>query len=190
TPQETMMNPTTIYGITKLAGEFLGNYYYSKFGLDVRGIRFPGVISNVAPPGGGTTDYAVEMFYDVIKKGNYTSFLSENTKLPMIYMPDCIKSVKDLMNAELTNLKHHTDFNLAAFSFTPVELADEIRKYFLDFKVDYVPDSRQVIADSWPRSINDSAARIEWSWNPNYDFYSMVEDMLKVLGERYALGKL
>lgn len=190
TPQETMMNPTTIYGITKLAGEFLGNYYYTKFGLDVRGIRFPGVISNVAPPGGGTTDYAVEMFYDVIKKGNYTSFLSENTKLPMIYMPDCIKSVKDLMNAELTNLKHHADFNLAAFSFTPVELADEIKKYFLDFKVDYIPDSRQVIADSWPRSINDSAARIEWSWNPNYDFHSMVEDMLKVLGERYALGKL
>ena len=109
TPQETMMNPTTIYGITKLAGEFLGNYYYTKFGVDVRGIRFPGVISNVAPPGGGTTDYAVEMFYGAIKKRNYTSFLSENTKLPMIYMPDCIKSVKDLMNAKLTDLKHHTN---------------------------------------------------------------------------------
>jgi nucleoside-diphosphate-sugar epimerase len=190
TPQETMMNPTTIYGITKLAGEFLGNYYYKKFGLDVRGIRFPGVISNIAPPGGGTTDYAIEMFYDVIKKGNYTSFLSEDTRLPMIYMPDCIKSVKDLMNAELNKLRHHTDFNLAAFSFTPIELADEIKKYFLDFKVDYVPDSRQVIADSWPRSINDSAARIEWSWNPSYDFHSMVEDMLKVLSERHALGKL
>jgi threonine 3-dehydrogenase len=190
TPQETMMNPTTIYGITKLAGEFLGNYYYNKFGLDVRGIRFPGVISNIAPPGGGTTDYAIEMFYDVIKKGNYTSFLSEDTRLPMIYMPDCIKSVKDLMNAELNKLRHHTDFNLAAFSFTPIELADEIKKYFLDFKVDYVPDSRQVIADSWPRSINDSASRIEWSWNPSYDFHSMVEDMLKVLSERHALGKL
>jgi threonine 3-dehydrogenase len=190
TPQETMMNPTTIYGITKLAGEFLGNYYYKKFGLDVRGIRFPGVISNIAPPGGGTTDYAIEMFYDVIKKGNYTSFLSEDTRLPMIYMPDCIKSVKDLMNAELNKLRHHTDFNLAAFSFTPIELADEIKKYFLDFKVDYVPDSRQVIADSWPRSINDSASRIEWSWNPSYDFHSMVEDMLKVLSERHALGKL
>jgi threonine 3-dehydrogenase len=190
TPQETMMNPATIYGITKLAGEFLGNYYYKKFGLDVRGIRFPGVISNIAPPGGGTTDYAIEMFYDVIKKGNYTSFLSEDTRLPMIYMPDCIKSVKDLMNAELNKLRHHTDFNLAAFSFTPIELADEIKKYFLDFKVDYVPDSRQVIADSWPRSINDSASRIEWSWNPSYDFHSMVEDMLKVLSERHALGKL
>ena len=189
TPQETMMNPTTIYGITKLAGEFLGNYYYTKFGVDVRGIRFPGVISNVAPPGGGTTDYAVEMFYGAIKKRNYTSFLSENTKLPMIYMPDCIKSVKDLMNAKLTDLKHHTNFNLAAFSFTPIELAAEIKKYFIDFKVNYVPDSRQAIADSWPRSINDSAARTEWSWKPNYNFHSMVEDMLKILSERYALGK-
>lgn len=189
TPQETMMNPTTIYGISKLSGEFLGNYYFNKYGVDVRGIRFPGVISNVTLPGGGTTDYAVEMLYSVIEGRNYTSFLSENTKLPMIYMPDCIKSIKDLMNANLIDLKHHTDFNLAAFSFTPVELATEIMKFYPDFKVDYFSDRRQAIADSWPRSIDDTAARIEWNWEPSYDFPSMVKDMLKILSERYALGK-
>ncbi len=189
TPQETMMNPTSIYGITKLAGEFLGNYYFNKYGVDVRGIRFPGVISNVALPGGGTTDYAIEMLYSVIKKRKYTSFLSENTKLPMIYMPDCIKSINNLMNVKLIDLKHHTDFNLAAFSFTPFELANEIKKYFPDFKVDYLPDRRQAIADSWPRSIDDSAARFEWNWKPTYDFPSMVNDMLKILGERYNKKK-
>ncbi len=179
-----------MYGITKVVGELLGNYYFEKFGVDVRGARLPGIISNVAPPGGGTTDYAVEIFYEAIKNRRYTCFLREDTALPMMYMPDCLKAFVNLMDAPLEGLRHHTDFNLASMSFTPAELAAEIKKHIPEFTISYRPDYRQAIADSWPKSIDDAAAREEWGWSPDYDLESMVEDMLKVLGARHARGEL
>ena len=190
TPQETVLKPRTIYGVTKVVGELLGNYYFEKWGVDVRGARLPGVISNVAPPGGGTTDYAVEIFYDAIKHQKYTCFLKPDTKLPMIYMPDCLKAFKQLMEAPIENLKHHTDYNLGAISFDPTELVAEIKTHIPEFTITYEPDFRQKIADSWPKSIDDSAARSEWGWSRDYDLKAMVADMLKVLGERYQRGEL
>ena len=190
TPQHTVLKPRTIYGVTKVVGELLGNYYFEKWGVDVRGARLPGVISNVAPPGGGTTDYAVEIFYEAIKHQEYTCFLKPDSTLPMIYMPDCLKAFKELMDAPIENLKHHTDFNLGALSFNPAELAAEIKKHIPEFKISYKPDFRQKIADSWPKSIDDSAARLEWGWSPDYDLGAMVADMLKVLGERHKRGEL
>jgi nucleoside-diphosphate-sugar epimerase len=181
TPQDTVLRPSTMYGVTKVTGELLGNYYVTKYGVDVRGIRFPGVISNVAPPGGGTTDYAVEMFYEAIQNGRYTCFLRADSTLPMIYMPDCLKSVVDIMCAEASSLIHHTDFNLASMSFSPAELAQEIKRHIPDFEIKYAPDSRQAIADSWPRSIDDSAARREWGWRPSYDLPKMATDMIRAL---------
>jgi threonine 3-dehydrogenase len=189
TPQETVLRPRTIYGITKVTGELLGDYYYNKYGVDVRGIRFPGVISNVAPPGGGTTDYAVEIFYEAIKNNSYTCFVREDTVLPMIYMPDCLKSAMVLMEADLDRLKHHTDFNLSGMSFSAGELASEIQKHLKGFTVEYQPDYRQKIADTWPKSIDDSASREEWGWEPDYDLASMTEDMLKKLRIRYNRGE-
>ena len=179
-----------MYGITKVAGELLGDYYFSNFGVDVRGVRFPGVISNVTPPGGGTTDYAVEIFYEAIKSGNYTCFVEEKTVLPMIYMPDCLKSALDVMDADLSNLEHHTDFNVSGLSFSAGELASEIKKHIPDFKVSYSPDYRQQIADTWPRSVDDSAAREEWDWKPEFGLESMVSDMLACLTARYEAGDL
>jgi len=190
TPQETVLKPRTIYGVTKVVGELLGNYYFEKWGVDVRGARLPGVISNVAPPGGGTTDYAVEIFYDAIKHKKYTCFLKPDSKLPMIYMPDCLKAFKQLMEAPIENLKHHTDYNLGAISFDPAELVAEIKTHIPEFTITYEPDFRQKIADSWPKSIDDSAARSEWGWSRDYDLKAMVADMLKVLGERYQRGEL
>lgn len=190
TPQETVMRPKTMYGITKVTGELLGNYYHHKYGVDVRGARFPGIISNVAPPGGGTTDYAVEIFYEAIKSGRYTCFLRPDSTLPMMYMPDCLKGVIQILEADLSTLRHHADFNMGALSFSPKELVAEIRKHLPKFEVEYRPDYRQAIADSWPKSIDDSAAREEWGWNPEYDLAAMVDDMLKVLGERHRRGKL
>ncbi len=190
TPQETVLKPRTMYGLTKVAGELLCNYYFEKFGLDVRGVRYPGIISNKTLPGGGTTDYAVEIFYEAIKHKRYTCFLRADSTLPMMYMPDCIKATIDLMNADLSRLEHHADFNLAAISFSPEELAAEIKKHIPEFTIDYEPDHRQAIADSWPKTIDDSAAREEWGWEPSYDLPAMVEDMLKVLGERHRQGKL
>jgi nucleoside-diphosphate-sugar epimerase len=190
TPQETVMRPKTMYGITKVTGELLGNYYHYKYGVDVRGARFPGIISNVAPPGGGTTDYAVEIFYEAIKSGRYTCFLRPDSTLPMMYMPDCLKGVIQILEVDLSTLRHHADFNMGALSFSPKELVAEIRKHLPKFEVEYRPDYRQAIADSWPKSIDDSAAREEWSWNPEYDLAAMVDDMLKVLGERHRHGKL
>ncbi len=190
TPQETVMRPKTIYGITKVTGELLGNYYFYKFGVDVRGARFPGIISNIAPPGGGTTDYAVEIFYEAIKNGRYTCFLKPDSTLPMMYMPDTLKGIVNLLEADLSELRHHTDFNMSALSFSPAELASEIKKHVSDFQIDYKPDYRQAIADSWPKSIDDSSAREEWGWKPDYDLPAMVKDMLEVLGERHRLGKL
>ncbi len=186
TPQETVLRPTTMYGVTKVAGELLCDYYFRRFGVDVRGVRYPGVISSETPPGGGTTDYAVEMFYEAIRHKRYTCFVREDTVLPMIYMPDCIKAAIQLMEADLSKLKHHTGFNLAAMSFSAGELAAEIRKHIPDFVCEYKPDFRQEIADTWPRTIDDSAAREEWGWEPEYDLASMTADMLEKLRSRMA----
>ena len=184
TPQETILRPTTMYGVTKVAGELLCDYYFHHFGLDVRGVRYPGIISSETLPGGGTTDYAVEIFYQALKRQRYTCFLREDTVLPMMYMPDCIKATIDLMEADLSGLKHHSDFNLAAMSFSPAELAAEIKKHIPEFTCEYQPDFRQAIADSWPRTIDDSAAREEWGWQPSYDLAAMTADMLEKLGQR------
>ena len=190
TPQETIMLPKTMYGVTKVAGELLCNYYVRKYGLDVRGVRYPGIISNETLPGGGTTDYAVAIYYDAIKYGKYTCFVREDTVLPMMYMPDCIKATIDLMEADFSRLRHHADFNVAAMSFSAGELAAEIKKHIPNFTVTYEPDFRQAIADSWPRSLDDSAAREEWDWQPAYDLAAMTVDMLDTLGKRHAEGKL
>jgi nucleoside-diphosphate-sugar epimerase len=190
TPQETILRPRTMYGVTKVAGELLCDYYVRRFGVDVRGVRYPGIISSETLPGGGTTDYAVEIFYKAIETGRYTCFLRHDTTLPMMYMPDCIKATMDLMEADFSRLKHHADFNLAAFSFSPADLAAEIRKHVGHFTIDYQPDFRQAIADSWPRSIDDSAARSEWGWRPAYDLAAMTADMLHRLGKRHAEGRL
>ncbi|UCD43982.1 MAG: NAD-dependent epimerase/dehydratase family protein [Candidatus Bathyarchaeota archaeon] len=185
TPQDTVLKPRTMYGLTKVSGELLCNYYYERFGLDVRGVRYPGIISYKTPPGGGTTDYAIEIFHEALKRKDYTCFLREDSTLPMMYMPDCIKSTLDLMDADLEALIHHADFNLAAISFSPKELADEIRKHIPELAVKYEPDSRQAIADSWPKTIDDSAAREEWGWRPGYDLAAMTEDMLRNLRTQY-----
>ncbi len=190
TPQETVLRPRTMYGITKVSLELIGNYYFEKFGLDVRGVRYPGIISNKTPPGGGTTDYAVEIFYEAIKHKHYTCFLREDTVLPMMYMPDCIKATIDLMNADLSRLKHHGDYNLSAMSFSPRELAEEIKKHIPEFTIEYKPDYRQAIADSWPKTIDDSAAREEWGWKPSYDLAAMTKDMLEKLKKRHEEGNL
>ena len=190
TPQETILKPKTMYGVTKVTGELLGDYYFKKFGIDVRGIRYPGIISSETLPGGGTTDYAVEIFYEAIKNKKYTCFLKKDTALPMMYMPDCIKATIDLMEADVTKLKHHCDFNIASMSFSAGELVEEIKKHIPEFKCEYKPDFRQAIADSWPQSIDDSSAREEWGWNPSYNLQSMTKDMLKILGKRYKDGKL
>ncbi len=190
TPQDTVLSPTTMYGVTKVAGEQLCDYYVLKYGLDVRGCRFPGIVSHQALPGGGTTDYAVAIFYEAVKHNRYTSFLRADTRLPMMYMPDCLKSVLDLMAADFSRLKHHSNFNLAAMSFSAGELAAEIRKHRPEFVCTYEPDFRQAIADSWPVSIDDSAARAEWDWRPDFDLARMTGDMLEVLGRRHAEGRL
>ena len=189
TPNDTILKPKTMYGVTKVAGELLGDYYFKRFGVDVRGIRYPGIISNETLPGGGTTDYAVEIFYEAIKNKKYTCFLKKDTFLPMMYMPDCIKGTIDLMKVDIKKLKHHCDFNMSSMSFSAGELEAEIKKYIPDFKVDYKPDSRQAIADSWPKSIDDSVAREEWGWMPSYDLSAMTKDMLDVLGKKYREGK-
>jgi len=190
TPQETVLKPRTMYGITKVVGELLGNYYFERHGVDVRGARLPGIISNVAPPGGGTTDYAVEIFYEAIKHGRYTCFLEEDTVLPMMYMPDCLKAFVTLMEAPLYSLRHHGDYNVGALSFSPKELAAEIKRHIPGFEVRYEPDYRQAIADSWPKSVDDSASREDWGWSPDYDLPAMVEDMIDVLGARHREGGL
>ena len=187
TPQHTVIEPVTMYGITKYAGELLARYYVYKYDLDIRGVRWPGIISSEAMPGGGTTDYAVEIFYHALTEGRYTCYLREDTMLPMMYMPDAIKSVVDLMKASRSRLKLFVGYNVAAFSFTPKQLADEIRKYIPHFQVEYKPDFRQQIADSWPRTIDDSVAREEWGWKPEWTFEAMVRDMLIKISRK--LGK-
>ncbi len=178
TPQETILKPTTMYGVTKVSGELLGDYYVRRYGLDVRGLRYPGIISYETLPGGGTTDYAVAIYYDAVKYGKYTCFVKEDTRLPMMYMPDCLKATIDLMQADFANLKHHCDFNVGAMAFSVGEMVESIRKFIPDFKIEYKPDHRQNIADSWPDSVDDTAARKEWGWEPKYDLDAMTEDML------------
>jgi nucleoside-diphosphate-sugar epimerase len=190
TPQQTILRPTTMYGVTKVAGELLCDYYVQRFGLDVRGVRYPGIISSETLPGGGTTDYAVAIFYEALKHGRYTCFVREDTVLPMMYMPDCIRGTIKLMEADFSQLKHHSDFNMAALSFSAGELAAEIQKHIPDFVCEYEPDFRQQIADSWPRTIDDSAAREEWGWEPKFGLAEMVKDMLENLGRKHAEGKL
>ena len=190
TPQETVLRPTTMYGVTKVAGELLCNYYFKRFGLDVRGVRYPGIISSETLPGGGTTDYAVAIFYEALKHKRYTCFVREDTVLPMMHMPDCIRATIMLMEADLSRLKHHADFNLAGLSFSAGELAAEIKQHIPEFVCEYEPDFRQAIADSWPRTIDDSAAREEWGWVPQYDLPAMVTDMLEKLGKKHAEGRL
>lgn len=185
TPQETILKPTTMYGVTKVSGELLGDYYAKKYNIDIRGIRYPGIISNETLPGGGTTDYAVEIFYEAIKNKEYTCFVKKDTILPMMYMPDCIKATIDLMEADPGKLKHHCDFNVTAMSFSAEELANEIKKHIPEFTCKYKPDFRQKIAESWPQTIDDTAARDEWKWEPEYDLPKMTEDMINVLGQRY-----
>lgn len=185
TPQDTVQRPTTMYGVTKVAGELLCDYYAHRFGLDVRGLRFPGLISYTAPPGGGTTDYAVAIFYDALRHGRYHCFLGPDTRLDMMYMPDAIRAVQELMAAEPSKLRHRNAFNLAATNFTPAELAAEIRRHLPGFVIEYDVDPvRQAIADSWPESLDDSAARAEWGWQPRYDLATMVADMLEQLRSR------
>jgi len=185
-PQETILRPTTIYGASKVAGELLCEYYARKYSLDVRGMRYPGIISSETPPGGGTTDYAVAIFHEAISRGRYTCYLREDTVLPMMYMPDCIKATIDLMNADPTTLIHHADFNVAAMSFSAGQLADAIRRHIPGFVCEFAPDARQAIADSWPQTIDDTPARMEWAWEPAYDLETMVRDMLDRLGARRA----
>ncbi len=184
TPQDTVLIPRTMYGVTKVAGELLCNYYFNKYGLDVRSVRYPGIISSETLPSGGTTDYAVEIFYEAIKNRQYTCFVREDTVLPMMYMPDCIKATIDLMEADFSKIKHRTSYNVSAISFSAGELAAEIRKYIPSFKCDYKPDFRQQIADSWPMSIDDSVARREWGWNHTYDLASMTKDMIEKLSKK------
>ncbi len=190
TPNDTILKPTTMYGVTKVCGELLCDYYVNKYGLDVRGLRYPGIISAETLPGGGTTDYAVAIYYEAIKNKKYNCFVREDTRLPMMYMPDCIKATLDLMEAPFDNLKHHSDFNVGSMSFDVTSLAAEIKKHIPEFECTYDPDFRQAIADSWPSSVDDSAAREEWGWAPAWDIEAMTGDMIEKLGARHKEGKL
>ncbi|MDD5306423.1 MAG: NAD-dependent epimerase/dehydratase family protein [Deltaproteobacteria bacterium] len=190
TPNDTVLKPTTMYGVTKVAGELLCDYYVRRYGLDVRGLRYPGIISSETPPGGGTTDYAVAIYYEAVRQKKYTCFVREDTRLPMMYMPDCLKATMDLMAAPFETLKHHSDFNVGSMSFSAGELAAEIKKHVPEFKVAYEPDFRQAIADSWPRSLDDTCARQEWGWKPAWDLAAMTKDMLEALRKRHTAGKL
>ncbi len=185
TPQDTITRPSTIYGISKVSGELLCDYYHLKYGLDIRGLRYPGIISNVALPGGGTTDYAVLIFYDALKDGRHTCFLKEDTALDFIYMPDALEGAVKLMEADPAKLRHRNAFNITAMSITPKQLAAAIKEHKPDFTIDYEIDPvRQEIADSWPNSLDDSEARTQWGWDPQYDLKKMTTDMLEVLAAR------
>jgi nucleoside-diphosphate-sugar epimerase len=185
TPNDTILQPTTMYGITKVSGELLGAYYFRKFGVDFRAVRLPGIISGETLPGGGTTDYSVEMYYAAVQGKRYTCFVREDTVLPMMYMPDAIKSLIDLAEADGSRLKHRV-FNVNSMSFSAGELASSIRTVVPAFTCDYKPDYRQAIADSWPRSLDDSAAREEWNWKPTFGLSRMTNDMIQKLGLKLA----
>ena len=187
TPQYTVMEPNTVYGITKQAGERWNEYYFNKFGVDVRSIRYPGLIGWKAAPGGGTTDYAVDIFHQAIQHEKYESFLSENTGLPMMYMPDAIRATIELMEAPAEQVKIRSSYNLAGVSFTPKQIAEEVKKHIPDFKMTYKPDFRQAIADSWPSSINDNYAQKDWGWELKYDLEKMTSDMMINLNKQYKI---
>ncbi|MDN4071473.1 L-threonine 3-dehydrogenase [Fictibacillus terranigra] len=185
TPQDTIQRPTTMYGVNKVSGELLCDYYYHKFGVDTRGLRFPGLISYVAPPGGGTTDYAVEIYYEAVRKGRYTSFIDAGTYMDMMYMPDALNAIINLMEADPTKLVHRNSFNVSAMSFEPEQIAAAIKKQMPSFTMDYDVDLvRQAIADSWPNAIDSSAAAAEWSFKADYDLDKMTEDMLLRLNDK------
>jgi len=180
TPQDTVQHPSTIYGITKVTGELLCDYYHRRYGVDARGVRYPGLISNQVLPGGGTTDYAVDIFYAAVKQRHYDCFLRADTQLDMMYMPDAIQAAIQLMETDARRLTHRNGFNATAMSFTPAQLAAEIQRHLPGFTISYAIDPlRQAIADSWPRHMDDSAARNEWGWQPQYDLAAMVTDMLR-----------
>ena len=181
TAQSTILEPETMYGITKKAGEDLGNYYFYKYGLDVRGIRYPGLISYQSMPGGGTTDYAVDIYHKAVAGEHFECFLKEGTRLPMLYMSDAVKGTIELMEAPVEKLSHHYAYNLGAMSFAPEEIAAEIQKHIPEFSISYKPDFRQQIAESWIENMDDSCARNDWGWNPKYDLTSMTEDMISNL---------
>ena len=185
TPQYTIMDPNTVYGISKLAGERWIEYYNEHYNLDIRSVRYPGILSWRTSPGGGTTDYAVEIFHEILKNNHYTPFLTPHTRLPMMYMPDAIEATIKIMEADKSSLSLKTSYNISGISFTPKELVDTIKKYFSDFTVDYQPDFRQTIAESWPENINDDYAFKDWHWQHKYDLDAMVKDMLKNLYPKY-----
>jgi nucleoside-diphosphate-sugar epimerase len=187
TPQYTIMEPNTVYGITKQAGERWNEYYFNKFGVDVRSIRYPGLIGSKSAPGGGTTDYAVDIFHQAVQHKKYESFLSENTKLPMMYMADAIRATVDLMEVSIEQVKIRSSYNLAGISFTPQQISEEIKKHIPDFEITYKSDFRQAIADSWPSSIDDSYAKKDWGWELKYDLEKMTLDMIENLKEQYKI---
>jgi nucleoside-diphosphate-sugar epimerase len=180
-PQRTIIEPITVYGISKYAGEFWCNYFHQRYGVDVRSLRYPGLISYKSAPGGGTTDYAVEIFHEALEERSYNCFLREDTYLPMMYMPDAIRATIQLMEAPADKLSVRTAYNVSALSFSPREIAAEIKKHIPDFAIQYAPDYRQKIADSWPKSIDDSVAREDWNWKPEYDLSRMTVDMFENL---------
>jgi len=189
-PQQTVLEPNTMYGCTKVAGELLSNYYVSKYGVDIRGLRYPGIISNKALPGGGTTDYAVDIYYQAVKTGHFECFVSKDTILPMMYMPDCVRGTIELMEAPLEKLTEHAGYNMAAISFSAEELVASVKKYIPELTVEYKPDYRQAIADSWPRSIDDSKARKDWGWKPEFDLDAMTQNMLAAIREKHSRGEI
>ena len=189
TPQASFLNPSTVYGISKAAGENWAQYYFQRYGLDVRSLRYPGVIGYQSLPGGGTTDYAVDIYHKAVEGEKFSCFLEENTTLPMIYMDDAIRATIELMQAPEENIKTRTSYNLAGMSFSPKEIAAAIQQIYPDFEIAYEPDFRQQIAASWPQSIDDSKAREDWGWKPAYDLKSMTEDMIKHLKIQYSVSE-
>ena len=190
TPQSAFLNPATVYGMSKVAGENWAQYYFNKYELDVRSIRYPGIIGYQSMPGGGTTDYAVEIYHSAVKQEKYSCFLNPETKLPMIFMDDAIRSTIELMQAPKNSIKTRTSYNLGSMSFSPSEIASEIQKLYPNFKVEYNADFRQEIADKWPKSINDDQARKDWNWKPKYDLKSMTVLMIEKLEEKYNTSTL
>ena len=184
TPQHTIVEPTTVYGISKYAGELWCQYYFNRYGLDIRSLRYPGLISWKSAPGGGTTDYAIDIYIEALKKQHFTCFLSEDTYLPMMYMPDAIKATLELMEAPESKIKVRTSYNISGMSFSPQEIAAEIKKHIPEFEVFYKPDYRQQIANSWPQSIDDSVARNDWGWKEDYDLSRMTKDMFDNLVDK------
>ena len=188
TPQDTIQRPNTMYGVTKVAGELLCDYYYTKYGVDTRGVRFPGLISYETLPGGGTTDYAVEIYYEALRNKKYASFIAEGTKMDMMYMPDALNAITQLLEADPDKLIHRNAFNVTAMSFDPEEIAASIKKHIPEFELTYdVDKTKQAIADSWPNSLDDTAAKAEWGWNPEYNLETMTKDMLEKLTIKLGL---